>query len=85
LEHDDVLVRDQMQRESGVALLADEVALEEAAARDEVGRRDAGEQRDASLDRDQTGGDAARAQVTVIFIFDQFLGSDPECEVKWTM
>jgi hypothetical protein len=38
-----------------VALFADEVALEEAAAGDEVVLGYPGEQRDAALDRDQAG------------------------------
>jgi hypothetical protein len=44
-----------MQRQSGLALFADEVALEEAATRDESVLRDASEQCDAPLDGDQTG------------------------------
>ena len=50
---------DEVQRQPGFALFADEVALEEAAAGDEVVLGHAREQRDASLDGDQAGVRAA--------------------------
>jgi hypothetical protein len=52
-------VGDEVQGQAGVALFADEVALEEAASGDEVMLGYAGEERDASLDGDQAGVDTA--------------------------
>ncbi len=45
---------DEVQGESGGALFADEVALEEAAAGDEVVFGDAGEERDAAFGGDES-------------------------------
>ena len=50
---------DEVQGQAGLALFADEVALEEAAAGDQIMFGYAGEQRDAALDGDEVGVDAA--------------------------
>ena len=76
-------MRDQVQRQSGVASFADEVALEEAAARDEVVLAGPCEQGDAALDRDQAGvvaaGQDLGGQVDQLGVFAP--GSEGEGEV----
>jgi hypothetical protein len=52
-------VGDEVQRQAGGALFADEVALEERSAGDEVVFGDAGEQGDAAFDGDEAGVGAA--------------------------
>jgi len=58
-EYEHVFVRDEVQGQAGVALFADEVALEEAAAGDEIILGEPREQGDAAFDGDQAGVDAA--------------------------
>ena len=59
-------MRDQVQRQSGFALFADEVALEEAAARDEVVFGRARQQRNAPFDGDQAGVEATKSTSVTI-------------------
>ena len=59
MEHEHVFMGDEVQGETALALFADEVALEEAAAGDEVMLGHAGEEGNASFDGDQAGVDAA--------------------------
>ena len=58
-EHEHILVRDEVQGQASVALFADEVALEEAAAGDEIILGEPGKQGDAAFDGDQAGVNAA--------------------------
>jgi hypothetical protein len=59
-EHDHVLVRERVQRQPLLALLADEVALEERTADHDVSVGDPRQKSDTPLDRPQAGGGRRR-------------------------